>query len=144
MFNVSKLKRARVLAVSLSLCALPLMYPATALATAVGYDGYGPFCAKGICVPSGYLRYAVRGDGNQVLTIEGRGKAVRVCNWHMDFAFYDGKGRRVANYTQPTVYDCTSRAVRSVPVYRRMPDGKTCGRLYVNNVHKATVCHAIN
>jgi len=136
--------RARALFTILAVAALGLLQSSSAWAYAEGYDTWGSFCVKDVCLPGGEFGYVVRGSGNNVTTIEGFGVAPRVCNWHMDFAFYDGNNRRVANYTQATVYNCTSRPTRRVNVNRRMPNGRTCGRLYINNVHKATVCHAIN
>jgi hypothetical protein len=117
-------------------------------------NGFGlSFKGVNLRVPKGYLCHLIRGNKKKIsyqmaaynisTGIEGmfRGK---ICNWRIDFVYYDTKGRAYSTDTGPTKNYCSLGARREVKAGKNLPNyGKSCARLVVDGKAIVTQCHKI-
>lgn len=116
-------------------------------------DGWTYFAAASVPtpwgdvhVPGGQLFHSIKGGGRH---IEWQGAdfitAGNICNWRIDFLYYDMNGRRDDTSYGPTHYQCNRVGIRKDTINRDVRYGTACAKLLVNGtpVPGAKQCHSI-
>ena len=97
-----------------------------------------------IRVPGAALNHCVVGRG---LTVERQyasfSSAAKLCNWRIDFVYYDDRGNQDVRYMGATHHSCTRDAYRELRPSRGFGPGKTCAKVYMNGKWRETQCHSL-
>lgn len=116
--------------------------------------GFG-FSFKGanLTVPKGFLCHLIQGDKRKITLQRAAYSATpnvygaltgKICNWRIDFVYYDTNGKAYSTDKGPTKNYCSIGAVREVKSNKNLPkDGKSCARLIVDGKAKVVQCHKI-
>lgn len=131
----------------LSAC-LPLILaalPAAAHANAGGMQSWGSFCINGKCFPKGGLWHDIYGSGLRIDKEVGQFFAASpVCNWRIDFRYYNVNGYNYKTSTGPTNYRCNGTGHRTIYPKAYYRSGRACAILYSNSTRLATQCHSLH
>lgn len=118
--------------------------PQPALAGARGIQTWGSFCVAGKCFPSGILEHEIIGNDNNIQRQwADASSAANLCNWRMDFVFYDTNNTLYYRNKDVTHNTCTRSAGRVDYTNRIVRYGKTCAEIYSNSTLIARQCHYI-
>jgi len=119
-----------------------------ASAYAAGNSTWGSFCWAGKCFPTGTLLHVV--DGHGVALSYDRAQATTVtplCNWWIDFDYYDNSGRRYRHVQGAAHNYCTRdghvRIDYGMGPYEWHP-GRACATLYSSAVRLTEQCHYLH
>lgn len=102
---------------------------ASASATGVAY--WGATVVKGVPIPSGQLTHVIDGKGAHVNT-DGANfvAASQLCQWWIDFDYYNGKGVRW-DHIQGVRHDsCNREGTVGYTLNSKMQTGLACASLY--------------
>lgn len=109
--------------------------------------------SRDIKFPYGYLCHMVHTRGKEVTEQQAAyttnagiyAPLVKdVCNWRIDFVYYDTKGNEYLKDKGETVSDCKQGASRTAEA-RTLPDyGSTCAMLIVDGEVRLSQCHGLN
>ena len=129
--------------------------PAHATALGCDYSGGFGFSYQGVTLkaPKGFLCHYIEGNGRTV-TKEAASYSAnaslygaltgRVCNWRIDFVYYDTSGRNYRTDYGPLTTSCSYSVSRTVTADKTLAYyGKACARLVVNGTTRVTQCHNI-
>lgn len=68
-----------------------------------------------------------------------------VCNWRIDFVYYDSKGDEYMRDEGETVTDCKKGARRDISKSKTLSEyGTTCAKLFIDGKPRLTQCHTIS
>lgn len=110
--------------------------------------------AVDIKAPYGYLCHLIHTNGKQIkeqkaafTTNAGIYEPLvkDVCNWRLDFIYYDTRGEEYMTDQGETVSGCKQGASRQIAKAKTLPEyGSTCATLFVDGEPRLTQCHTIN
>lgn len=127
---------------------LPIMLvavPTSAHATAEGWQYWGKYCYADFCMPGGSLYHKIVGTGLHVSEQRAGFSAYgNVCNWRIDFNYYDVPGTLYRRYQGPTNYNCKIAGSRLIYPNFWAKSGKSCATLYSNGRKIVSQCHSIH
>jgi hypothetical protein len=114
-----------------------------ASADANGCDGWAYGSFGGYTIPSGILCHQIRGNGRTISVEYADAASARLCNWRIDYRYYNTSGTVYRVSTGPTHTTCTSDGERyyypgTLPYY-----GKACAYVYSNGAYLTKQCHNI-
>lgn len=119
-----------------------------AAAYAAGNSTWGRFCILGHCVPNGTLLHVM--DGHGIALTYDRAQATSIgnlCNWWIDFDYYDNAGRRYRHIQGAAHNSCThdgyARVDYNYGPYLWYP-GRSCATLYTSSIWLTTQCHYLH
>lgn len=153
----SKFIVSAILGSAIAISGAAIVTSTDANASAVGCQpshGFG-FSFKGasLTVPKGFLCHEIKGNKKKITFQRAAytaGASVysaltgKICNWRIDFVYYDTNGRAYSTYRGPTKNYCSMGAVREVKAPKNLPkDGKSCARLIVDGKARVVQCHKI-
>lgn len=105
-------------------------------------------------LPYGYLCHEIRTDRNDIINQKAiytsrasiNGALVeKICNWSIDFVYYDEDGKEAMRDKGKTVSNCKQGASREVEIKRKLTEyTSTCAKLIVDGDPILTQCHKIN
>jgi uncharacterized membrane protein len=116
--------------------------------------GFGfSFKGQNLRVPKGFLCHLIKGKKRKITyetaaytaspTVYGA-LTGKICNWRIDFVYYDTKGKVYRTDKGPTKIYCSHGAKRIVRARKNLKkDGKACARLVVGGRAKVMQCHKI-
>ena len=130
-------------------------------AASIGCDNrqdFGPEDPKAISaeirLPYGYLCHFVQMRGKEISEQRAAytanasiyGSLVQnICNWRIDFVYYDPNGDEYMRDKGETVSDCNKGASRVVDTTKKLPQfGTTCAKLFIEGEARFTQCHSYN
>jgi hypothetical protein len=106
-----------------------------------------------IRLPYGYLCHLIHTRGKEITEQKAaytksagiNGPLVKnICNWRLDFVYYDMKGNEYIRDKGETVGNCEQGASRKAPAARTLPQfGTTCAELIIDGEARLTQCHTI-
>lgn len=112
--------------------------------SAYGIQTWGQFCVSGKCFPSGVLEHSITGSGRTVTYEWAEAEAAaNICNWRMDFTYYDTNAVLYSTSRGSTHYTCTRVAYRAIGTDRVLRYGRACANIYANGIRLARQCHSI-
>lgn len=112
--------------------------------SAYGVQTWGSFCFSGKCFPSGILEHSITGSGRTVTNEWAEAEAAaNICNWRMDFTYFDTNNVLYSTWSGATNYTCTRVAYRGISTDRVLRYGRACANIYANGIRLATQCHSI-
>lgn len=147
------------LAVALTFVAAVAATPNQATASATGCDNRQITSADAdphaistdITFPYGYLCHMVHTRGKEIKEQEAAYTSSAgiyaplvkdICNWRIDFVYYDTNGDEYRRDEGETVGDCKVGASRKAEKDRKLPHfGTTCAELIIEGERKFTQCH---
>ncbi|MGF1619950.1 MAG: hypothetical protein ACFCUR_04980 [Rhodomicrobiaceae bacterium] len=107
-----------------------------------------------ITLPYGYLCHAVQRKGKEIkeqraaYTLNAGIYAPlvdNICNWRIDFVYYDTNGDEYIREKGDTVSNCKQGASRAIEKSKTLPQyGATCAQLIVDGEPRLTQCQSIN
>ena len=107
-----------------------------------------------IKAPYGYLCHMVHNRGKEIKEQEAAytekagiyAPLVKdICNWRIDFVFYDTNGDEYLRDEGETVRDCNAGAKRTAQNDRMLPHfGTTCAELIIDGERKFSQCHSFD
>jgi hypothetical protein len=119
-----------------------------AAAYSAGNSTWGSFCAFGHCFPTGTLLHVV--DGRGIALSYDRAEATsagNLCNWWIDFDYYDNAGNRYRHIQGAAHNYCTHdgnvRVDYGMGPYLWLP-GRACATLYSSAVYITRQCHYLH
>ena len=107
-----------------------------------------------LSLPYGYLCYLVQ-TKREVITEQKAAYTSsagiyaplvdNICNWRIDFVYYDAQGNELKRDKGETVSDCKKGATRTIAKTMKLSEyGRTCAKLIVDGEPKLTQCHNIS
>ena len=112
-------------------------------ADANGCDGWASGTFGGYPIPGGDICHQIRGDGKTITVEYADAASVRLCNWRIDFRYYNTAGTVCEVSTGPTNTTCTSDGERYYYPGTLAYYGKACAYLYSNGAYLTKQCHNI-
>jgi hypothetical protein len=120
-----------------------------ASAYAAGNSTWGVVCAFGKCVPSGTMLHVI--DSRGVWVTYDRAQitsAGNICNWWIDFDYYDNSGRRYKHIQGAEHNSCTRNSHVRVDHPATGPQlwlaGRACATLYSAAIRITRQCHYLH
>lgn len=136
--------------------------PREAAASATGCDNRQHFEGSGgqpnavsedIKFPYGYLCHLIHSDGKEIsqqkaaYTLRAGIYAPlvqKVCNWRIDFVYFDTKGKEYMRDKGEVMKDCEKGASRNIAALKKLSEyGSTCAELIVDGEVRLRQCHTI-
>ena len=106
-----------------------------------------------ISLPYGYLCHLVHNNGKEIKEERAAYASSagiysplvdNICNWRIDFVYYDKKGEEYMRDKGETVSDCKIGASRAIEKSKTLPEyGIACAELYIEDERRFTQCHTI-
>jgi hypothetical protein len=107
-----------------------------------------------IRLPYGYLCHSVYTKGKEIKEQKAAYTSSAgiyaplvddICNWRIDFVYYDTNGDEYMRDKGETVSDCKVGASRNIEQSRKLPQyGTACAILMIEGEPRLTQCHAIS
>jgi len=102
-----------------------------ASASAVGTSTWGAFTFQGYGIPSGALTHTVLGKGTYVSKDYATfTAAAQVCQWWMDFDYWDGAGRHYGHLQGAQHNSCSRTGTVGWILNQNLRTGHACATLY--------------
>lgn len=107
-----------------------------------------------LVIPFGFLCHSLEAKGKEVSTqkaaYSSNGTVVGplvsgVCNWRIDFVYYDAKGKEYLRDKGETVRGCGQGASRAIAKSKTLPQsGSSCVQLITDGEVRLTQCHTVS
>lgn len=151
-----------IAAVAFTMIGAVVTTPTDALASATGCDNKQYFddtaspnaISAEIKLPYGYLCHLIHTNGKEISEQKAAYTSkvgiysplvANICNWRIDFVYYDTKGKEYMRDKGSTESDCKKGVSRKVADIRKLSHyGTTCAELYIDGHARMTQCHTIN
>lgn len=150
------------LAIALTFIGTAIAMPIEANAAEIGCDNRQDFgggvdpnaISAEIRLPYGYLCHAVQRRGKEITEQRAAYTSSagiyaplvdNICNWRIDFVYYDTNGDEYIREKGETVSNCKQGASRAIEKSKTLPQyGMTCANLIIDGEPRLTQCQTIN